>query len=116
MKEKELYSTARFKVHPGKLDEWKRLSALCMESARTKDTGTLEYIVFLSDDQSEGVVHERYRDSDALLQHIANLGELMGAIMKTATYTGEICGNASPALRKALEGAGVGVFKLHQSM
>jgi quinol monooxygenase YgiN len=50
-----------------------------METARSKDTGTLEYDVFLSDDQSEGVVHERYRDSDALLQHSANLGELMAA-------------------------------------
>jgi quinol monooxygenase YgiN len=116
MKEKELYSTARFKVHPGKVDEFKRLSALCMESARNKDTGTTEYDVFLSDDQSEGVVHERYRDSESLLQHIANLGELMAAIMNVASFTGEICGNPSPALVKGLEGSGVRVFKLHQSL
>jgi quinol monooxygenase YgiN len=116
MKEKELYSTARFTIHPGKTDEFKRLSAMCMESARSKDTGTLEYDVFLSDDQSEGVVHERYRDSEALLQHIANLGELMPAIMKVATFTGEICGTPSPALLKGLEGTGVRVFKLHQSL
>src|SRR5688572_19776439 len=107
MNEKELYCTARFKVHPGKLDEYKRLAALCMESARTKDTGTLQYDVFLSDDQMEGVVHERYRDSDSLLQHTANLGELMGAIMKVASFTGEICGTPSPALVKGLEGSGV---------
>jgi len=116
MKDSELYSTARFKVHPGKVEEFKRLSALCMESARTKDTGTTQYDVFLSDDQSEGVVHERYRDSDSLLQHIANLGELMAAIMKTASFTGEICGTPSSALLKGLEGSGVRVFKLHQSM
>jgi hypothetical protein len=39
----------------------------------------------------------------------------MAAIMKTASYTGEICGTPSPALLKALGGAGVGVFKLYQS-
>ncbi|MES1172181.1 MAG: antibiotic biosynthesis monooxygenase [Bacteroidota bacterium] len=116
MKETELYCTARFKIHPGKVDEWKRLSALCMESARSKDTGTIEYHVFLSDDESEGVVHERYRDSDALLQHFANLGDLMAAIMKVATYSGEICGIPSPALVKALDGSGVRAFKLHQSL
>jgi quinol monooxygenase YgiN len=116
MKEKELYSTARFKIHPGKLDEWKRLSALCTESVRTKDTGTLEYLIFLNDDQSEGVVHERYRDSESLLQHAANLGDLMGAIMKTADYTGEVCGNVSPDLLKALQGSGVRVYKLYQSL
>jgi quinol monooxygenase YgiN len=111
-----LHCTARFKIHPGKLDEYKRLAALCMESARSKDTGTLQYDLFLSDDQSEGVVHERYRDSDSLLQHTANLGELMAIIMKVASYTGEICGTPSPALLKALEGSGVGVFKLYQSL
>jgi quinol monooxygenase YgiN len=116
MKENELYSTARFKIHPGKIEEFKRLSALCMESARSKDTGTLEYDVFLSDDQSEGIVHERYRDSDGLLQHIANLGELMAAIMKVASFEGEICGTPSPALLKGLQGTGVRVFKLHQSL
>jgi quinol monooxygenase YgiN len=116
MKEKELYSTARFKVHPGKVDEFKRLSALCMESARHKDTGTLEYIVFLNEDQTEGVVHERYRDSESLLQHVANLGELMAAIMNVADFTGEICGTPSPALVKALEGTVVRLFKLHQSL
>jgi quinol monooxygenase YgiN len=116
MNEKHLYSTARFKIHPGKIEEFKRLSAQCMESARSKDTGTLEYDVFLSEDQSEGVVHERYRDSDGLIQHVSNLGELMAAIMKVADFSGEICGNASPALLKALEGSGVRVFKLHQSL
>ncbi len=116
MEEKELYCTARVKIHPGKLDEFKRLSALCMESARNKDTGTLEYDVFLSDDQSEGMVHERYRDSDSLLQHTANLGELMAAIMKVASFDGEICGTPSPALLKAIEGSGVRLLKLHQSL
>ncbi len=78
--------------------------------------GTLEYDVFLSDDQSEGVVHERYRDSESLLQHIANLGELMSAIMEVASFTGEICGTPSPTLVKAFEGSVVRHFKLHQSL
>lgn len=80
-------------------------------SGRAKDTGTLEYDVFLSDDQSEASVHERYRDSDSLIQHTAILGELMGAMMKAASITGEICGVPSPALLKALEGSGVRIFK-----
>jgi quinol monooxygenase YgiN len=116
MNEKELDGTARFKIHPGKVDEFKRLSALCMETARSKDTGTLEYDVFLNDDQSEGVVHERYRDCDALLQHSSNLGDLMAAIMKTASFTGEVCGTPSPALVKSLEGSGVRIYTLSQSL
>jgi quinol monooxygenase YgiN len=61
----ELQGIARFKFHEGKLEEFKRLAAQCMEIVRTKDTGTLQYDVYFNDDQSECIVHERYRDSEA---------------------------------------------------
>src|SRR5215472_3783398 len=38
----ELQSIARLKIHPGKLEEFKRLAAKCMESVRTRDN-TLQY-------------------------------------------------------------------------
>ena len=49
-----------------------------MEIVRAKDTGTLQCEIYFSDDQSECIVLERYRDSEALLEHAANLGELGG--------------------------------------
>jgi quinol monooxygenase YgiN len=55
----ELIGIARFKIHEGKLDEFKRLSARAMEIVRTKDTGTLQYDTYLNDDRSECVVIER---------------------------------------------------------
>ena len=61
----ELWGIARFKFHEGKLEEFKRLSAQAMEIVRTKDTGTLQYDVYFNDDQSECMVLERYRDSEA---------------------------------------------------
>ena len=66
----EIQGKARFKIHDGKLEEWKRLVAEAMETIRSKDSGTLQYDLFLSDDSSEGVLYERYRDSDALLEHL----------------------------------------------
>jgi Antibiotic biosynthesis monooxygenase len=59
-------SIARFEIHEGRLDEFKRLSAECIQIVRTKDTGMLQYDIYFNDDQSECVVHERYRDSAAL--------------------------------------------------
>ena len=53
----ELHGIARFKFHEGKLDEFKRLSAQCMEIVRTKDTGTLQYDTYFNEDQSEAIVH-----------------------------------------------------------
>src|SRR5438552_8168577 len=61
----ELHAIARLKIHHGKLEEFKRLAVKCMESVRTRDSGTLQYDWFFSDDHSECVVRERYRDSAA---------------------------------------------------
>ena len=44
--------------------------------ARTRDTGTLQYEIYFNNDQSECIVLERYRDSEALIEHGAHLGEL----------------------------------------
>ena len=71
----ELQAIVRFKFHEGKLEEYKRLAAQCMEIVRTKDTGTLQYDTYFNDDQSECIVLERYRDSEALIEHLANLGD-----------------------------------------
>lgn len=60
---------------------------------------------------SEGVVIERYRDSDALLEHFANLGDSMSALLQTySSISGEILGTPSAALREALEGADVRIY------
>jgi len=39
----ELTRHRSFTFHDGKVDELKRLSALCLEIVRAKDTGTLQY-------------------------------------------------------------------------
>ena len=70
----ELQGIARFKFDEGKLEEFKRLSAQCMQIVRTKDTGTLQYEIYFNDDQSECIVLERYKNSEALIQHAANAG------------------------------------------
>ena len=87
-----------------------------LESVRTKDTGTLHYAVYFNSDQTECIVHEHYRNSEALLEHMANLGDAMQAIFETRTASGEILGTPSPALRKALEGTVVKIFTPYQVM
>jgi hypothetical protein len=86
-----------------------------MESVRTEDSGTLQYDWFFSSDYAECLVYERYRDSEALLEHIRNLGETMAALLETCSGSGEICGTPSPELRKALEGSPVRIYSPYQS-
>jgi quinol monooxygenase YgiN len=74
----ELLGIGRFKFHEGELEKFKRLAAQCLEIVRAKDTGTLQYEIYFNDDQSECIVLERYRDSEALIEHAAHLGDLGG--------------------------------------
>jgi quinol monooxygenase YgiN len=100
----EIKGIARVKIHPGKLDEWKRLTEQAMEIVRARDSGTLQYEVFFNDDESEAIVFERYRDADAALVHFANIGHLMEPLMATATVTGEVLGTPNEKMRAQLGG------------
>jgi quinol monooxygenase YgiN len=112
----ELQGIARFKFHEGKLEEFKRLAAQCMEIVRTKDTGTLQYEIYFNDDQSECIVHERYRDSEALIEHAAHLGDIMEAIVATGSVSGELLGEPSAELRAKMADSEVRLFTPYQSM
>jgi quinol monooxygenase YgiN len=112
----ELQGIARFKFHEGKLEEFRRLAAQCMEIVRTKDTGTLQYDTYFNDDQSECIVLERYTDSDALIEHATHLGDLNEAIVATGLVSGELLGEPSAELRAKVAESGVRLFRPFQSM
>jgi quinol monooxygenase YgiN len=113
----ELVGIARFKFHEGNVDEFKRLSAQAMEIVRTKDTGTLQYDIYFNDDQSECIVLERYRDSEALIEHAEHLGDLMEAIPATGSVSGVLLGEPSAELRANLpDSEVVRLFTPYQSI
>jgi quinol monooxygenase YgiN len=102
----ELMGIARFKVNEGRLEEYKRLSAQAMEIVKTKDSGTLRYDTYFNDDQSECIIIERYRDSEAAMEHAANLADISAAVLATVTVVhGELLGEPSEELRAKLAGS-----------
>lgn len=112
----ELQGVARFEFQPGKLEEFKRLAAQCIEIVRTRDTGTLQYDIYFNHDQSECIVHERYRDSDALIEHAAHLGDLNNAVLATGFVSGVLLGEPSAELRAMMADSEVRLFTPYQSM
>jgi quinol monooxygenase YgiN len=106
----EIKGIARVKFHPGKVEEWKRLTKEAMEIVRTKDRGTLQYEIFFNEDESEAIVFERYRDADAALDHFSNIGHLMAPLMATASVTGEVLGTPSARMKEELAKGGPTLF------
>jgi quinol monooxygenase YgiN len=112
----ELQGIVRFRFHVDKVEEFKRLSAECLEIVRAKDVGTLQYDTYFNDDESQCIVLERFRDSDALILHGQNMAPLMESIMATGTVSGELLGDLSEELRAQMAGSPVGLFTLYQTL
>ena len=114
----ELLGIARFKIHEGKLAEYKRLSAQAGEIVRTKEPGTLQYDTYFNDDESECLIIERYKDSEAAMEHAVNLGDISAEVLAIVTVVhGELLGEPSAELRAKLADSEVPVlFTPYKSM
>ena len=87
-----------------------------MEIVRARDTGTLQYDTYFNADESEAIVIERFRDSQALLEHGEHVAALTESIIATASVTGELLGELSPKLRAKMTGDNPQLFRLYKSM
>lgn len=105
-----IHLTARAAIHEDKLEEFKALATQCKRKVREKEPGTLQYEWFLNGDQTECVVLESYRDSAAVLEHNANLGPTLQAILSLGDWTFEMFGTPSPELVNASAGLTLKVY------
>jgi len=102
----ELLGIARFRFLPGKRDEYLRLAAQADALVAANEPGTLQYDLFLNADQTECMIVERYRDSEAAKAHYANVGHLFADVLATVELIhGELLGDLDDELRKNLAGS-----------
>jgi hypothetical protein len=66
--------------------------------------------LYFNSNNTERLIFERYRDSQALLDHHKNLGDTIAAILQTCSGSGEICGTPSPELMEQLKDSPVQVY------
>ena len=97
--------TARVKVRDGELEGFKRQAAEMMRQTKEKDTKTLRYDWFLSDDGTQCEVREGYVDADGLLEHAHNVFEAREKLFRDYAYDHDmtIYGEPSPALAELIE-------------
>jgi quinol monooxygenase YgiN len=100
---------ARLKVREGQLEGFKRQAAEMMRQAREKDTGTLAYDWFLSQDGTECEVREAYVDADALVEHAFHVGDARETLFAEFAYDHRMAfyGDPSPRLVEFVDRIGV---------
>lgn len=97
--------TARLGIRDGELEGFKRQAAEIMRQTREKDTETLRYDWFLSDDGTECEVREAYVDADALLDHHHHIAEAKHELFRDFAddHRMTFYGEPSPTLAEAME-------------
>lgn len=92
---KNIHITARFHIHKNKTEAFKSIANKCIASVRSNKKGALQYDWFFSPDNLKCVVQETYVYSEAVMVHMANVGELLGQLLEISDFSGEIFGNPS---------------------
>jgi len=108
---------ARFLIHKGKEEEFKRIADQCMKivNDKEKDT-TLQYDWYFNANGSECVVRETYTDSNAIFLHLGNLGELLGQLLQIADFFPEIYGSPSEELLSAVKDMNPKIYSFYQGL
>ena len=70
-----------FKIHTGDVQQFKALCEQMVEKTKT-EPGCLYYGFSFDGDQAH--CREGYRDADAAIAHVQNVGALLGELLKTA--------------------------------
>ncbi len=110
MPENTIQYAARFKIRPGRVEEFKRVAQECVQIAKNKEPGTLDYRWFLDDRGRECVIQETFTNPKGLLDHLNgdivtnHLPRLLEASkLKSLEVFGE---PRSPEARRALDEMG----------
>jgi quinol monooxygenase YgiN len=103
--------SARMTIREGKLEGFKQQVAEIIRLTKERDTKTLRYEWYLSDDETECEVREAYQNSDGLIEHRMHLGEALYRLFEEFAddHAVTIYGTPSPPL-VALANAEKGVI------
>jgi quinol monooxygenase YgiN len=98
----KVWVKGRARAKDGDVARFEAWAAELVEKIRAGDPGTLAFGVYPTGSNAEYVFLELYRDSEAALGHLANVGPLlqrMGDVAEPAGGPLEVYGEISDALR-----------------
>lgn len=94
---------ATHSVVAGRVDDFKQLASEMIDVVETSEPGYLSYQWYLSEDERTCTIVGVLEDSEAVLNHLANISEMIGPLSELAPATGiELYGDLSDELREAV--------------
>ena len=98
-------------IKEGKLDDFKTVVNTMIEMTDVNEPNTLVYEYYINEDCTECHLLETFKDSDAFMVHLGNVGHMFDTLFESATMTrAKIYGSPSAELQEALDPLGVQYF------
>ena len=98
-------------IKEGKLEDFKSIVSTMVETTNLNEPNTLVYEWYINEDGSECHLLETFKDSDAFMVHLGNVGHMFDTLFESATMTrAKIYGSPCPELQQALDPLGVEYF------
>ncbi len=98
-------------IKEGKLEEFKSLVNTMVEITNLNEPNTLVYEYHINEDGTECHLLETFRNSDAFMVHLENVGHLFDRLFESATMRrAKIYGSPSVELQQALDQLSVEYF------
>ncbi len=98
----KIHATARFKIDAGKLHEFQGLVKQTLLIVRQKEKETLQYDIFYDELLTECVIREMYEHPKAFMDHLSNTKECFSKMLSISTFSAEVLGFQSSAMREVL--------------
>ena len=102
-------------IKDGELENFQTLKAEMIEATQSNEPDTLMYEWYVSDDEKQCHIYERYVDSAAVMVHLGNFGAKFADRFLAALTPQKLTvyGDASDEVRGAL--AGLGAVHMHEN-
>lgn len=116
MSQTHIETYAKFKIHPGKMEEFKtRLQAL-VKQVRANEPRTMRYDWFVCDDKYEAVAMDCYVDEDAMFAHQKNAGPFHRAVLEVSDMSVEFLGIPTQGALDAVKKFGPQFFEFDSGL
>jgi len=98
-------------IKEGKLEDFKSIVNNMVGITELNEPNTLAYEYHINEDGTECHLLETFKDSDAFMIHLENVGHMFDTLFESATMTrAKIYGSPSAELQQALDPLGVQYF------
>jgi quinol monooxygenase YgiN len=102
----QIQYAVHWKIHDGKLDDFKALAAEATALVEQNEPNMLGYHWYLNADETECTLIEQYPSTEHILVHLGNVGETLGKLLEIADIAINVYGTISDEARGALDPLG----------